>query len=367
MDDNSAVLAVGGSAGGIEALVELVAALPPDLPACVLVTVHVGGNSLSNLPEILGRAGPLPAAHARDGEPLRRGRIYVAPPDFHLLAAQGVAQLSSGPRVNRHRPAIDVMFASAARWAGPRVVAVVLSGMLDDGAVGSALVERAGGRVVVQEAADALFDSMPRATLAAVPAAVATTVERMGPMLAAAVGRVRTENGAGGEIVAVDGTAQAFVGAFGDEKGGPQMHDARMGDSDDPGFLSAAELRLTRLSCPDCTGGLAEIDVSGLRYYRCHVGHQYGPQSLEAAQREAVEAKLWAAAAALEEHAALARHLATRPHPALGDEAVHSYHRLAERSSDTARTLISRLQSGEAIAPPVVADRAWSDGRGPRS
>ena len=366
MDDNGAVLAVGGSAGGIEALVELVAALPPDLPACVLVTVHVGGNSVSNLPRILGRAGPLPAAHARDGEPLRPGRIYVAPPDFHLLAGQGVAQLSSGPRVNRHRPAIDVMFASAARWAGPRVVAVVLSGMLDDGAVGSALVERAGGRVVVQEAADALFDSMPRAALAAVPAAVATSARRMGPVLAAAVGEVRAENG---EVALVDGIVDGFVGAFGDgdREGDPQMHDERMGDSDDPGFLSAAELRLTRLSCPDCTGGLAEIDVSGLRYFRCHVGHQYGPQSLEAAQREAVEAKLWSAASALEEHAALARHLATRPGRALDDEAVHSYHRLADRSSDTARTLISRLESGEAIARPVVADRAWSDGRGPRS
>ena len=85
-----------------------------------------------------------------------------------------------------------------------------------------------------------------------------------------------------------------------------------MGDSDEPGFLSADEIRLTRLSCPECNGGLAEVDLTGLRYYRCHVGHQYGPQSLEAAQREAVEAKLWAAAAALEEHAALARHLAAR-------------------------------------------------------
>ena len=146
----------------------------------MLVTVHVGGNSLSSLPEILGRSGPLPAAHARHGEPLRRGRIYVAPPDFHLLTADGVARLSSGPKVNRHRPAIDVMFASAARWAGPRVVAVVLSGMLDDGAVGSVLVVRAGGRVVVQASADALFASMPQAALSGGPTATAIPVGRMG-------------------------------------------------------------------------------------------------------------------------------------------------------------------------------------------
>jgi two-component system, chemotaxis family, protein-glutamate methylesterase/glutaminase len=198
---------------------------------------------------------------------------------------------------------------------------------------------------------------MPRAARSASRTAVSSPVARMGAVLADAVAEVRAENGAGRRISVLDGVE--------DEEGGPPMHDSRMGDSDDPGFLSADELRLTRLSCPDCTGGLAEIDVSGLRYYRCHVGHQYGPQSLEAAQREAVEAKLWAAAAALEEHAALARHLATQPHPALGDEAVHSYRRLADRSSHTARTLISRLESGEAIAPPIVMDGA-RDGHGAR-
>jgi two-component system chemotaxis response regulator CheB len=129
-----------------------------------------------------------------------------------------------------------------------------------------------------------------------------------------------------------------------------------MGDGDDPGFLSADEVRLTRLSCPECNGGLAEIALEGLRYYRCHVGHQYSPQSLEAAQREAVEAKLWAAAAALEEHAALARHLATHADRALGDEVVHVYRRLADRSNSTAKALISRLENGDIIAPPIVAD-----------
>ena len=132
-----------------------------------------------------------------------------------------------------------------------------------------------------------------------------------------------------------------------------------MGDGDDPGFLSADEVQLTRLSCPECSGGLAEVDMSGLRYYRCHVGHQYSPQSLEAAQREAVEAKLWAAAAALEEHAALARHLATRTGGALGNDDLHSYHRLADRSASTAKSLISRMESAEIIAPPVVADGTY--------
>jgi two-component system chemotaxis response regulator CheB len=121
-----------------------------------------------------------------------------------------------------------------------------------------------------------------------------------------------------------------------------EVADMRMGDGDDPGFLSADEVRLTRMSCPECNGGLAEVEFTGVRYYRCHVGHQYSPRSLEAAQREAAEAKLWAAAAALEEHAALARHLALHSVEA-GDDAP-DYQRVAERSSRRAKTLLDRLQ-----------------------
>jgi two-component system chemotaxis response regulator CheB len=334
MDDRGAVLAIGGSAGSIEALVKLAATLPPDLPASVLVTVHVGGNARSNLPAILSRSGPLPAAHARHGESLRAGRIYVAPPDLHLLVAAGVARLSRGPRVNRHRPAVDVMFASAVRWAGRRVVAVVLSGMLDDGAVGAALVARAGGRVLVQDPAEALFGSMPRAALAAVPRAGSAPVAQ----LAAVVGEALDQ--------------QERHGAD-EDGGGPRMHEAWMADGDDPGFLRPDEARLTRLACPECGGGMAEIDLGRLRYYRCHLGHQYSPQSLELAQREAAEAKLWAAASALEEHAALARHLAGVSDEQSETGTADGYRQVADRSARTARSLVSGLQGRRAIASPA--------------
>ena len=188
----------------------------------------------------------------------------------------------------------------------------------------------------------------------AVPVAGRAPAAGLGVVLAETLDELRAR---------VDGRGGAVDGADG-EKGGPTVREtrvgdeARMGDGADPGFLSADEIRLTRLSCPECNGGLAEIDLSGLRYYRCHVGHQYSPQSLEAAQREAVEARLWAAAAALEEHAALARHLATQPGEGLGPEAVDGYRRLADRSNSTAKALISRLESGDVIAPPIVADES---------
>jgi two-component system chemotaxis response regulator CheB len=129
------VVVIGGSAGSLGPLRDLAAALPADLPASVAVTTHVGEHARSRLPWLLSRAGPLPAAHATTGERLRPGRVYVAPPGCHLLLPGGVVELSNGPRVNHSRPAVDVMSASAARWFGDRVVGVVLSGVLDDGAV----------------------------------------------------------------------------------------------------------------------------------------------------------------------------------------------------------------------------------------
>ena len=168
--DHPSVLAVGGSAGSVQPLIEIVRGLPGDLPAAVLVTIHVGEQS--RLPQILSRSGPLQATHVRDREVLEHGRIYIAPPGRHLIARDGLALLSPRPQVNRHPPAVDVMFASAAEWAAGRTVAVVLSGALDDGAVGAAIVAQAGGQVLVQDPAEAEFDSMPRSALAAAPGAL---------------------------------------------------------------------------------------------------------------------------------------------------------------------------------------------------
>jgi two-component system chemotaxis response regulator CheB len=315
------VVAIGASAGGVETLTEVVDGLPAELPVPVLVTVHIGRDAHSRLPEILSRSGPLPAVHARQGERVRAGRIYVAPPGWHLLVRDDVVSLSAGPTVNRHRPAVDVMFASAARWARDQTIAVVLSGLLDDGAVGAALVARAGGRVLVQDPAEALFASMPMAALAAVPNA--------GVVRAGAVGA------AVGEIVDEQERKETV-----DE--GEQVKPQRlMSDSDDPLFLAKDEARLTRLTCPECTGSLAQLDLPGISYFRCHVGHQYSPQSLEAAQREAVEARLWSAVAALEEHTALARHLAGQS--AEGGSDGPAYKRYAERSSELARIIRSEM------------------------
>ncbi|BCJ56388.1 hypothetical protein Asp14428_78630 [Actinoplanes sp. NBRC 14428] len=160
------VVAVGASAGGVEALRALVAGLPDGYPGAVLVVLHVPRDSPSALPAILTRSGPLPAATAVDGEELRHGRIYVAPNDHHLLALEGRIRLTRGPAENGHRPAVDPLFRSVARSYAERAVGVVLSGSRDDGAAGLTSIAARGGTTVVQDPADALYPWMPRAAIA---------------------------------------------------------------------------------------------------------------------------------------------------------------------------------------------------------
>ena len=143
----------------------------------MLVTIHVGEQTRP--PQILSRSGPLQASHAHDREELERGRIYVAPRGHHLIARDGHAMLSTGPRVNRHRPSVDVMFASGADWVDGHTVAVVLSGALDDGAVGAALVDLAGGQVLVQDPVEAEFNGMPVSALAAASRARSFSASRL--------------------------------------------------------------------------------------------------------------------------------------------------------------------------------------------
>ena len=161
------IVTVAASAGGLEPLRTLLAALPAGLPAAVLVVLHIPATGGRALPNILDRAGALPAAAGVDGEALRPGRVYVAPPDLHLLVAGGLVRTSRGPRQNGVRPAADPLFRSAALYGGPRTIGVVLSGALDDAARGAATIERCGGRVIVQDPDEAGHDGMPRCAIAA--------------------------------------------------------------------------------------------------------------------------------------------------------------------------------------------------------
>jgi two-component system chemotaxis response regulator CheB len=184
------IVVVAASAGGLVPLRQFLAGLPADLPASVLTVLHIPPTGGQALPRILDRSGPLPAAAATDGEKLTAGRVYVAPPDHHLLVVDGTVRLSRGPRQNGVRPAADPMFRSAALYAGPRTIAVVLSGTLEDAALGCATVERRGGRVLVQDPAQAAYPGMPESALAATRHAVTRPVSE----LAGLVSRLAAED-----------------------------------------------------------------------------------------------------------------------------------------------------------------------------
>jgi two-component system chemotaxis response regulator CheB len=181
---SKALIVVGASAGGVEALRAFVSGLPVELPAPVVVVLHIPRSAPSALPAILTRAGPLTATSAQHGAALRAGVIYTAPADHHVLVVEGRVHLSVGPAENGHRPAIDPLFRSAAVAYGPQAVGVVLSGTRDDGTAGLAAIAACGGTALVQDPGDALFAAMPASALGHVPDARAYPAAKIGGEIA---------------------------------------------------------------------------------------------------------------------------------------------------------------------------------------
>ncbi|WP_295442260.1 chemotaxis protein CheB [uncultured Thiodictyon sp.] len=175
------IVVIGASMGGVEALRALARGFPADLPASVLVVLHTSSGQLA---DFLDRAGPLRATTAEDGIAPQRGRIYVAPPGRHLLLTGEGLRVVFGPRENSARPAVDPLFRTAAASHRSRVIGVVLTGCLDDGAAGLLAVHRCGGCAVVQAPDDAAYPEMPRRALLAVPDAITAQLSDLAPLLA---------------------------------------------------------------------------------------------------------------------------------------------------------------------------------------
>ncbi|HEX3233207.1 MAG TPA: chemotaxis protein CheB [Gemmatimonadales bacterium] len=287
------IVVIGFSAGGLEPVIRLVAEFPLELPAAIFIVHHFPANSISALPGILGRAGPLPAEHAEDGEPVVPGRIYVAPPNRHMLLEAGRVHLSTGPREHNHRPAIDPLFRTAARTYADRVVGVLLSGTLDDGTDGLLAIKRHHGVAVVQDPAEALHPSMPNSAIQEVGVDHVEPVSRIAPLIVQLSREPAAHAGRTDPLAPLDPPDPAATGTR-----------SLAGDKP-PGKPSG-------LTCPECGGLLWESEDGGFLHYRCHVGHGYSEDSLVAGQAQRLESALWAAVRALEEKAELARHLARR-------------------------------------------------------
>jgi two-component system chemotaxis response regulator CheB len=304
------IVTVGASAGGVESLVQLVSRLPADLPAAIFVVLHIPPSSRSRLPQILENAGHLPAFHVDAPQRIRRGQIYVAPPDRHLIIEHGRVRSTLGPRENGHRPAVDPLFRSAALAYGEEVAAVVLSGSLGDGTAGLALVRQRGGLAIVQEPTEALFPGMPMTAIESMP------VDHILPV--AGIARLLVE-GAGESDDRPDDTFARSREARADEALADEaVADEALALAEMEGVLVSARAaqeppgRPSAYSCPECGGVLWELEQDGHVRFRCRVGHAYSLDALSSGQATGVEDALWAAVRALEEQASLAGRVARR-------------------------------------------------------
>jgi two-component system, chemotaxis family, protein-glutamate methylesterase/glutaminase len=288
------IIVVGASAGGVETLQQLVHSFPERLDAAVFITLHFPSHGRSVLPRILSRVSHQPVLHPLDGERIVMGRIYIAPPDFHLLVDRNAIRLVRGPRENGHRPAIDPMFRSAALAFGPRVIGVVLTGNLDDGTSGLAAIKRRGGLALAQDPDDALFPSMPQSAIEHVAVDRISPIRSMWPALDALMKTPieKREYAIMSDDVTENELAAADLSAIEE----PERH---------PGHVSA-------FSCPDCGGVLWELKDGDFVRFRCRVGHAWTGDGLIAKQSDILDDALWTALRSLEESVPLARQLADR-------------------------------------------------------
>lgn len=271
------IIVIGASAGGVEALQRLCAALPADLPASIVIAQHLSPSARSMLPQLLSRAGPLPARVPDDGERLERGRIYVATPDHHILLRDGRLLIRRGPVENRTRPAVNALFRSAAVHYGSRTIGVVLTGLLDDGTEGLIAIKAAGGLSVVQDPHDAAWPSMPRNALARDHVDHVLPLDRLAALLVTLVGEEAGE----GRALPPDYASEDRIAA----------REFAVMDTDivTPGQPS-------RIACPDCGGVLNQVAVAAELRFRCQVGHAFTPLGLAEAQNEELERAIGVAA-----------------------------------------------------------------------
>lgn len=323
------VIVIGGSAGALKALTRIVSGLPQDLDAAIFVLIHSGAGRESKLPEILSRAGRLRAKLAAHNQPIEHGTIYVAPPDFHLLIENRHMATVHGPKENRSRPAIDPLFRSAALNYGPRVIAVLLSGSLDDGAAGIHAIKRRGGITIVQDPTEALYPAMPQNAIDNTSIDHVLTANEIAPLL-----RTLTQQGivAEGEVSNVKEDLKTEVEIIGQELESDEMIERveRLG-------------RLSMFTCAECRGTLWELKDGELLRYRCHVGHAFSIESLDVEQAEKLEGALWSALRALEERIALARRLAKQARERKSEFVARGFDARAEEANKHAANIRTML------------------------
>ena len=304
------IIVIGASEGGVDAICSLADALPAAFPAAIFVVLHIGGHR-SQLPALLNVSGQMRAVHAKDGESIHTGKIYVAPPDYHMVIDREHIRLTRGPRENWARPAIDPLFRSAAQAYGADTIGVILTGGLNDGTAGLFEIKRCGGTTVVQNPDDAANPSMPSSALQHVEVDYCTSLNDLPGLLISLVSekvpavqtdRVPMQRGARSKEMTVDYTLENPVA----------------------------------VTCPDCGGALRRSELGTLTQFRCHIGHIYTAEVMVTAQFAALEGSTAATMRSLSERGEVCRQMAGKSRDAgdidIAEDWTAAMHEAKERA-----------------------------------
>jgi two-component system chemotaxis response regulator CheB len=344
----SRVVVIGASAGGVEALMTIMNAMPADFAAAVCIVLHTTPSSRGRIASVIGRRSRMDVRYADDGEPLHAGRAYVAPADHHLLVEPGIVRLTRGPRENRQRPAVDTLFRSAAYVYGPQVIGVVLTGSLDDGTAGLWTIKDRGGIAIVQEPEEALFPSMPASAREYVAVDHVSRVAELAPLLVRLVQQPHASPTPDGDRPVSRELEVINAISHGDK-------------ALERGILSLGPT--SPFTCPDCSGVLVRLKEGGVPTFRCHTGHAFSLDTLTAATTEHTEEMIWNALRAVEEVMLLMRHSADHARERKDDATAAAAQRRAAESEQQADLLRAVLRQHRALAHAVL-DGAGDPGSG---
>ena len=290
VSESQRIIVMGASTGGFEAFRKIISELPTDFNSPIFIVWHIAPDIRGILPQVLNKISGIHAAHAYDKEEIKPNRIYVAPPDHHLVIEEGMVRVTHGPKENRFRPAVDPLFRSAAYAYGNRVIGVILSGALDDGTAGLWTVKHFGGVTIVQDPMDAEVPSMPESAMREVKIDYCVGISELPALLV----RLSKE------------PMSPKPGVIKDEQTKKEIQIAQEGRTRQKEILDFGVI--TPFTCPECHGVLSKLQNGNITRYRCHTGHAYSADALITALTEKIEESLYNAVRGIDESILLLNH-----------------------------------------------------------
>jgi two-component system chemotaxis response regulator CheB len=312
------IIVIGASAGGITTVKELLSGLQDNLDAAFFVVQHVSrDSSAQNIVEIFQKHTSLICKVASDSMLIEAGKLYLAPPDHHLILDNELLMVTNGARENNHRPSIDVLFRSAAVNFGNRVIGIILTGMMEDGTSGMSAVSRCGGICIVQNPADAQFFSMPQSVLNNVVVDYNAALRTIPQIIHEVLAKPLPPAISIPEELRIEADITKRMMSNIDEL-------KSIGDRSD--FI-----------CPECGGGLWALKNDPASRYRCHTGHVYTEKLLQDLQQQGIEESVWVSIRMLEERVNMLKLTAVRQAERPGERTLDYSRRIRESSAHIER------------------------------